>query len=47
VPDLETRVQDLRCVLDTVESERVVLGGHFEGGAPNVLFASTDPGRVR
>ena len=46
VPDLETRVQDLRCVLDTVGSERVVLGGHLEGGAPNVLFASTDPERV-
>jgi class 3 adenylate cyclase len=46
VPDLETRVQDLRCVLDAVGSERVVLGGHIEGGAPNVLFASTDPERV-
>ena len=46
IPDLETRVQDLRCVLDTIGSARVVLGGHIEGGAPNVLFASTDPERV-
>ena len=32
-PDLETRVADLRVVLDAVGSERPVLGGLLEGGA--------------
>jgi class 3 adenylate cyclase len=45
-PDLETRVADLRVVLDAVGSERPVLAGAFEGGAPNVLFAASDPERV-
>jgi class 3 adenylate cyclase len=44
--DLETRVADLRVVLDAVGSERPVLGGEMEGGAPNVLFAASDPERV-
>ena len=46
LPNLETRVADLRCVLDAVGSERAVLGGALEGGAPNVLFAATSPERV-
>jgi class 3 adenylate cyclase len=46
VPNLETRVADLRAVLDAVGSERPVLGGTLEGGAPNVMFAATDPERV-
>jgi class 3 adenylate cyclase len=46
-PNLETRVADLRLVLDAVGSERAVLGADFEGGAPNVLFAATYPDRVR
>jgi class 3 adenylate cyclase/pimeloyl-ACP methyl ester carboxylesterase len=45
-PDLETRVADLRVVLDAVGSERPVLFGAAEGGAPNVLFAASDPERV-
>jgi class 3 adenylate cyclase len=45
-PDLETRVADLRVVLDAVGSERPVLASAFEGGAPNVLFAASDPERV-
>jgi class 3 adenylate cyclase len=45
-PDLETRVADLRVVLDLVGSERPVLAGALEGGAPNVLFAASDPERV-
>jgi class 3 adenylate cyclase len=45
-PNLETRVGDLTVVLDAVGSERPVLGGQFEGGAPNVLFAATFPERV-
>ena len=45
-PNLETRVADLVAVLDAVGSERPVLGGAYEGGAPNVLFAATFPERV-
>ena len=45
-PNLETRVADLKVVLDAVGSERPVLGGALEGGAPNVLFAASDPERV-
>ncbi len=45
-PNLETRVADLRAVLDAVGSERPVLGGALDGGAPNVLFAASAPDRV-
>jgi class 3 adenylate cyclase len=45
-PNLETRVSDLSAVLDAVGSERPVLGGAFEAGAPNVLFAATFPEHV-
>jgi class 3 adenylate cyclase/pimeloyl-ACP methyl ester carboxylesterase len=45
-PNLETRVADLRVILDAVGSERPILAGIHEGGAPNVLFAASDPGRV-
>jgi class 3 adenylate cyclase len=46
-PNLETRVADLRVVLDTVGSERPVLAGTIEGGAPNVLLAASSPERVQ
>jgi class 3 adenylate cyclase/pimeloyl-ACP methyl ester carboxylesterase len=46
-PNLETRVSDLRLVLDTVGSDRPALVGINEGGAANVLFAATNPDRVR
>jgi class 3 adenylate cyclase/pimeloyl-ACP methyl ester carboxylesterase len=46
-PNLETRVSDLRLVLDTVGSDRPVLVGMNEGGAANILFAATNPERVR
>ena len=45
-PNLETRVADLKAVLDAVGSERPVLGGALEGGAPNVLLAASTPDRV-
>jgi class 3 adenylate cyclase len=45
-PNLETRVADLLTVLDTVHSERAVLAGAFQGGAPNMLLAATHPERV-
>jgi class 3 adenylate cyclase len=47
VPNLETRSSDLMLVLDTVESNRPVLAGYGEAGAPNVVFAATYPERVR
>jgi pimeloyl-ACP methyl ester carboxylesterase len=47
LPNLETRVSDLRVVLDAVGSERPVLGGFNEAGAPHVLLAATEPERVR
>lgn len=46
-PNLETRVSDLHLVLDAVGSDRPVLAGYAEAGAPNVLFAATNPARVR
>ena len=47
VPNLETRTDDLRAVLDHVGSTSVVVGGWFEGLAPGVLLAAGDPARVR
>ena len=47
VPDLETRTADLVAVLDEVGAGRPVLGGEREGGATNILLASTEPERVR
>ena len=46
-PNLETRVADLRAVLDAVGSERPVLAGVLEGGASNVLLAASSPERVQ
>ena len=45
-PNLETRVADLTVVLDAIGSDRPVLGGALEGGAPNILFAASFPERV-
>ena len=45
-PDLETRVADLRVVLDAVGAARPVLAGASEGVAPTVLLAASDPARV-
>jgi class 3 adenylate cyclase len=45
--DLETRAADLGVILDTVGSERPVLGGFGDGVAPSVLFAASQPERVR
>jgi class 3 adenylate cyclase len=47
VPSLETRVADLRCVLDAVGATRPVLGGLREGASPNALLAATEPDLVR
>jgi DNA-binding SARP family transcriptional activator/pimeloyl-ACP methyl ester carboxylesterase len=46
LPDLETRMDDVRAVLDAVGSSRAVVVGISEGGAMSVLFAATHPDRT-
>jgi class 3 adenylate cyclase len=47
LPNLETRVSDLLTVMDAVGSERPILTGIFESGAPNALLAASKPERAR
>jgi pimeloyl-ACP methyl ester carboxylesterase len=46
LPDLETRMDDVRAVLDAVGSERAALFGYSEGGPMSVLYAGTYPERT-
>jgi pimeloyl-ACP methyl ester carboxylesterase len=46
LPDLETRMDDVRAVLDAVGSERAALFGYSEGGPMAMLFAGTYPQRT-
>jgi pimeloyl-ACP methyl ester carboxylesterase len=46
VPTLESRVDDLRAVLDAAGSGRAALFGFSEGGPISVLFAASYPERV-
>jgi pimeloyl-ACP methyl ester carboxylesterase len=46
LPDLETRMDDVRAVVDAVGSERAALYGYSEGGPMCCLFAATYPERV-
>jgi pimeloyl-ACP methyl ester carboxylesterase len=46
VPTLETRMDDVRAVMDAAGSERAVILGESEGGPMSVLFAATYPERV-
>ncbi len=46
LPDLETRMDDVRAVMDAVGSERAALYGYSEGGPMCCLFAATYPSRV-
>jgi DNA-binding SARP family transcriptional activator/pimeloyl-ACP methyl ester carboxylesterase len=46
LPDLETRMDDVRAVLDAVGSERAVLVGISEGGPMSTLFAAMHPQRT-
>jgi class 3 adenylate cyclase len=46
VPTLETRMDDIRAVLDAVESERAVLWAAHEGTRIAMLFAATYPDRT-
>jgi pimeloyl-ACP methyl ester carboxylesterase len=47
LPDFETRMDDVRAVMDAVGSERAALFGYSEGGPMCVLFAATYPERTR
>jgi DNA-binding SARP family transcriptional activator/pimeloyl-ACP methyl ester carboxylesterase len=46
LPDLETRMDDVRAVLDAVHSRRAVILGFSEGGSMSTLFAATHPERT-
>src|SRR5262249_48515921 len=47
VPDLESRMDDVRAVMDAAGSERAILFGYSEGAPMAILFAATFPERVR
>jgi len=47
IPDLETRMDDVRAVMDAAGAESAVVFGYFEGGPMSVLFAATYPERTR
>ena len=47
LPDFETRMDDVRAVMDAAGSERAALFGYSEGGPLAILFAATYPERVR
>jgi pimeloyl-ACP methyl ester carboxylesterase len=46
VPNLETRMDDVRAVMDAVGSSRAALLGYSEGGPMCALFAATYPERT-
>ncbi len=45
-PNLETRMDDVRAVMDAVGSRRAAFYGLSEGGAMSILFAATYPERT-
>jgi DNA-binding SARP family transcriptional activator/pimeloyl-ACP methyl ester carboxylesterase len=47
LPDLETRMDDVRAVMDAAGSAGAMLFGYSEGGAMSLLFAATYPERVK
>ena len=47
LPSLETRMDDVRAVMDAAGSRRAVLLGASEGGPMSILFAATYPERTR
>ena len=46
IPDLETRMDDVRAVMDAAGSQRAAIVGVSEGGPMTALFAATYPERV-
>jgi pimeloyl-ACP methyl ester carboxylesterase len=47
LPTLETRMDDMRAVMDAVGVERTAVLGHSEGGSMCALFAATYPERTQ
>jgi pimeloyl-ACP methyl ester carboxylesterase len=47
LPTLETRMDDMRAVMDAVDVQRAAVLGHSEGGAMCALFAATYPERTQ
>ncbi|WP_244622823.1 adenylate/guanylate cyclase domain-containing protein [Microvirga brassicacearum] len=47
LPTLEERMDDVRAVMDAVDSRRAALFGISEGGAMSMLFAATYPERTQ
>ena len=47
LPTLEERIDDLRAVLDVVNSERAIMVAFANGGPLCCLFAATYPGRTK
>ena len=47
MPNLETRMDDVRAVMDAARSQQAVLIGASEGGPMSILFAATYPQRTR
>jgi pimeloyl-ACP methyl ester carboxylesterase len=47
LPTLETRMDDMRAVMDEVGVERAAVLGHSEGGSMCALFAATYPDRTQ
>jgi len=46
IPDLQTRMDDVRAVMDAAGSERAAIVGVSEGGPMTALFAATYPERI-
>jgi pimeloyl-ACP methyl ester carboxylesterase len=46
IPDLETRMDDIRAVMDAAGSERAAIMGFSEGGPMTLLFAASYPERT-
>ena len=46
IPDLETRMDDIRAVMDAAGSRRAAILGFSEGGPMSMLFAATYPERT-
>ncbi|WP_193368736.1 adenylate/guanylate cyclase domain-containing protein [Pelagibius marinus] len=46
LPDLETRMDDVRAVMDATHVRRATIFGYSEGGPMAILFAATFPERV-
>ncbi len=46
IPSIETRMDDVRAVMDAVGSERAALFGDSEGGPMTLVFAATYPDRT-